>query len=202
MKTPSRSRRLVLATATIAALPLTAGIGWRASASPPLPPPPPPRSRRDRRTRRNRTWDGFTGRLEAVDRVDMRSRVASAVHPSISPRRAGSPRRPPRDHRSTLRGRGRSRGARSSRRARLASRATASARASGKSAIARRRLDERVNGSSGRGQPQGAEAALQSARLNLSYTEVRAGPRPRGTSSHRRQPGGRRPRPCSPRSSR
>ena len=64
------------------------------------------------------------------------------------------------------------------------------------SAIARRELDERVNAAQeAEANLRAAQAALQSARLNLGYTQVRApvvGPR-RQARDHRRQPRRRRP---------
>src|SRR3954464_4065445 len=78
------SRRLTIATATLAALGvLTAGIvAYRTSAaqaSPPGAPQATPVSVATVEAVDIATWDEFSGRLEAVERVDVRSRVAGAV---------------------------------------------------------------------------------------------------------------------------
>jgi multidrug efflux system membrane fusion protein len=184
MKTPSRSRRLVLATATIAALAaLTAGtVGWRASASttPSAPTATPVPVATVERVE-IATWDEFSGRLEAVDRVDVRSRVAGAVQ-SIHFSEGALVRRgdllvtiDPAPYAAEA--------DRASAQVVAAKARLAYAKSDGErarrlweeSAIAQRELDERVNGQlEAEANLKAAEAALQSARLNLSYTEVRA----------------------------
>src|SRR5690349_7456810 len=85
------------------------------------------------------TWDEFSGRLEAVERVDVRSRVARPVKSVHFVKGA------------------------------LVTRLW------DESAIARRELDERVNAEQEADAGlRAAQAALTSAKLNLSYTRVRA----------------------------
>src|SRR5688500_2505525 len=87
MNTPFRSRKIVLATATLAALAaLSAGVvAFRASASHhngsqgQSAPQATPVSVATVVQADVATWDEFSGRLEAIDRVDLRSRVAGQV---------------------------------------------------------------------------------------------------------------------------
>ena len=127
------------------------------------------------------TWDEFSGRLEAVERVDVRSRVAGAIQAvhfaegalvnkgdllvTIDP----APYAAEVDRAE-------------------AQVAAAQARATftkgeqeryqrlwDENAVARRELDERVNAlRESEANLRAAQAALQSARLNLGYTQVRA----------------------------
>ena len=55
------------------------GLGAPAQASVPAPPPATPVSVATVEQRDVALWDEFSGRLEAVERVDVRSRVAGAV---------------------------------------------------------------------------------------------------------------------------
>jgi membrane fusion protein, multidrug efflux system len=127
------------------------------------------------------TWDEFSGRLEAVERVDVRSRVAGAVQAvhfqegalvragdllvSIDP--APYAADADRAQAQVVAARARVDYARSE-----LERAN---RLWDESAIARRELDERVNArQEAEANLHAAEAALQSARLNLGYTQVRA----------------------------
>ena len=126
-------------------------------------------------------WDEFSGRLEAVERVDVRSRVAGAVQ-SIhflegalvksgellvtidpAPYAADSERAQAQVVAAQ---------------ARLSNAVSEHERAKRlweESAIAQRELDERVNARrEAEANLRGAEAALQIARLNLGYTQVRA----------------------------
>ena len=127
------------------------------------------------------TFDEFSGRLEAVERVDVRSRVAGAVQAvhfregalvtagellvTIDP----APYAAEVD-RATAQV--------AAARARLdysKSELERSTRLWEESAIARRELDERVNGhKEADANLRAAEAALQSARLSLGYTQVKA----------------------------
>jgi multidrug efflux system membrane fusion protein len=127
------------------------------------------------------TWDEFSGRLEAVERVDVRSRVAGAVQSvhfvegalvsrgelllSIDP----APYQAEVD---------RAQAQVVAAQARVTYTKSEHERAKrlwDESAIARRELDERVNGQQeADANLRAAEAALQSARLNLGYTQVRA----------------------------
>jgi membrane fusion protein, multidrug efflux system len=127
------------------------------------------------------TWDEFSGRLEAVDRVDVRSRVAGAVqavHFEEGTRvRAGellvsidaAPYAAEVD-------RAQAQVVAAQARVHLArSEQQRAERLWDESAIARRELDERVNArQEAEANLRAAEAALQSARLNLGYTQVRA----------------------------
>ena len=149
---------------------------------PPVRPPATPVSVATVVQRDVATWDEFSGRLEAVERVDVRSRVAGAVQ-SVHFREGALVQagRPARHHRSgALRGRSRARrgagrrgaGARRLREERARARA---APAGTSSAIAQRELDERINAQrEAEANLRAAQAALQSARLNLGYTQVRA----------------------------
>jgi membrane fusion protein, multidrug efflux system len=127
------------------------------------------------------TWDEFSGRLEAVERVDVRSRVAGAVQ-SIH------------FHEGALVNAGdllvtidpapyaadveRAQAQVFAAQARLdnaKSELDRSQRLWDESAIAKRELDERVNARrEAEANVRAAEAALQSSRLNLGYTQVRA----------------------------
>jgi multidrug efflux system membrane fusion protein len=127
------------------------------------------------------TWDEFSGRLEAVERVDVRSRVAGAVQAvhfqegalvksgdlllTIDP--APYAAEVERTNAQVLAAQARLDNAKSE--------LDRAQRLWDESAIARRELDERVNARrEAEANVHAAEAALQSARLNLSYTQVRA----------------------------
>jgi multidrug efflux system membrane fusion protein len=127
------------------------------------------------------TWDEFSGRLEAVDRVDVRSRVAGAVQAihfkegalvksgdllvTIDPDPYAA--EVDRAAAQALAAQARLDNAKSE--------LDRSQRLWDESAIAKRELDERVNARhEAEANLRGAEAALQSAKLNLSYTQVRA----------------------------
>jgi len=91
------------------------------------------------------TWDEFSGRLEAVERVDVRSRVAGAVQ-SVHFTEGALVKRGDLPVRIDQRAK----------------------RLWDESAIARRELDERVNAEQeADANLRAAQAALQSARLNL-----------------------------------
>ena len=183
---PIPSRRLTVATATLAALGvLTAGIlAYRTSgAQAPAggPPPATPVAVATVEAVDIATWDEFSGRLEAVERVDVRSRVAGAVQSfhfsegalvkrgdllvSIDP--APYAAEVDRAQAQVVAARARLNYARSE--------GVRARRLWEESAIAQRELDERVNAQAeAEANLRAAEAALQSANLNLSYTEVRA----------------------------
>ena len=127
------------------------------------------------------TWDEFSGRLEAVERVDVRSRVAGAVQQvhfqegarvnagellvTIDP--APYAAEVDRAQAQVVAAQARVDLARSEH--------DRAQRLWNESAIARRELDERVNArQEAEANLRAAEAALQSARLNLGYTQVRA----------------------------
>ena len=84
MNTPLRSRKLLVAVATIAALGVLAGgvTAFRADASnkgTAQGPQATPVSVATVVQADVATWDEFSGRLEAVDRVEVRSRVSGQV---------------------------------------------------------------------------------------------------------------------------
>jgi membrane fusion protein, multidrug efflux system len=127
------------------------------------------------------TWDEFSGRLEAVERVDVRSRVAGqvkSVHFTEGALvKAGDllVRIDPDPYAAEVE---RAQAQVVAAQARLNYAKSEHQRARRlweESAIARRELDERVNGEQeAEANLRAAQAALQSAKLNLGYTEVRA----------------------------
>jgi membrane fusion protein, multidrug efflux system len=127
------------------------------------------------------TWDEFSGRLEAVERVDVRSRVAGQVKSvhftegalvrqgdllvTIDPDPYAA--EVDRAQAQVVAAQARVNYAKSER--------ERAQRLWDESAIARRELDERVNAAlEAEANLRAAQAALTSAKLNLSYTEVRA----------------------------
>jgi multidrug efflux system membrane fusion protein len=127
------------------------------------------------------TWDEFSGRLEAVERVDIRSRVAGAVKSvhfvegALVKRGDLLVRIDPDPYAADVE---RAQAQVVAAQARVNYAKSEHQRAKllwDESAIARRELDERVNGEQeAEANLRAAQAALQSARLNLGYTEVRA----------------------------
>src|SRR3954471_17197125 len=180
------SRRLTIATATLAALGvLTAGIvAYRTSVAQTNPPGAPqamPVAVATVEAVDIATWDEFSGRLEAVERGDVRSRVAGAVQ-SIHFTEGALVKRgdllvtiDPAPYAAAV---DRAQAQVVAAKARLTYARSEGERARRlweESAIAQRELDERVNAQTeAEANLHAAEAALQSARLNLSYTEVRA----------------------------
>jgi membrane fusion protein, multidrug efflux system len=127
------------------------------------------------------TWDEFSGRLEAVERVDVRSRVAGAVK-SVHFTEGALVKRDellitidPDPYAAEV---DRAQAQVVAAQARLTYTKSEHERAKrlwDESAIARRELDERVNAAQeADANLRAAHAALQSARLNLGYTQVRA----------------------------
>ena len=127
------------------------------------------------------TWDEFSGRLEAVERVDVRSRVAGAVQ-SIHFTEGALVSRgdllvtiDPAPYAAEV---DRTEAQVVAAQARVAYTTTESERAQrlwDQSAIARHDLDERGNAlKEAQANLRAAEAARESARLNLGYTQVRA----------------------------
>lgn len=126
-------------------------------------------------------WDEFSGRLEAVERVDIRSRVAGAVQSvhfaegALVKAGALLVTIDPAPYAAEV---ARAEAQRVAAQARLSYAKSERERARRlweESAIARRELDERVNAEQeADANLSAAQAALQSARLNLGYTEVRA----------------------------
>ena len=127
------------------------------------------------------TWDEFSGRLEAVERVDVRSRVAGAVHSvhfsegALVKRGDLLVRIDPEPYAAEV-ARARAQVAAAEARAGHAAREHERAkRLYSESAIAQRELDERLNAErEAHANLAAAQAALQLAQLNLGYTEVRA----------------------------
>jgi membrane fusion protein, multidrug efflux system len=127
------------------------------------------------------TWDEFSGRLEAVERVDVRSRVAGqvkSVHFTEGAMvKSGDllVRIDPDPYAAEVE---RAQAQVVAAQARLAYAKSEHQRARrlwDESAIAQRELDERVNAEQeADANLRAAQAALTSSRLNLSYTEVRA----------------------------
>ena len=127
------------------------------------------------------TWDEFSGRLEAVERVDVRSRVAGAVK-SVHFTEGALVKRDellitidPDPYAAEV---DRAQAQVVAAQARVNYTKSERERAQrlwDESAIAQRELDERVNAAQeAEANLRAAQAALTSARLNLSYTQVRA----------------------------
>ena len=127
------------------------------------------------------TWDEFSGRLEAVERVDVRSRVAGAVK-SVHFTEGALVKRDellitidPDPYAAEV---DRAQAQVVAAQARVNYTKSERERAQrlwDESAIARRELDERVNAAlEADANLRAAQAALTSSRLNLSYTQVRA----------------------------
>lgn len=126
-------------------------------------------------------WDEFSGRLEAVERVDVRSRVAGAVQ-SVHFREGALVKTgdllitiDPAPYAAEVDRAEAQVVAAQARVAYTASERARSQRLWDERAIAQRELDERLNASrEADANLRAAQAALQSARLNLGYTQVRA----------------------------
>jgi multidrug efflux system membrane fusion protein len=185
MKAIPLKRRTAVAVATVTALAaLSAGIfGLRHSSASDASAAPPavPVSVAAVEERQVTPFDEFSGRLEAVERVDVRSRVAGAVQSvhftegalvkagdllvAIDP--APYAAEVERAEAQVV--------AAQARLAHAASEQQRAQRLWEEQAIAQRELDERVNGRrEAQANVRAAEAALQLARLNLGYTQVRA----------------------------
>ena len=126
-------------------------------------------------------WDEFSGRLEAVERVEVRSRVAGAVQ-AVHFREGALVRQgellitiDPAPYQAEVE---RAEAQVAAAQARLAQAQSEQLRAQRlweDSAIAQRELEERVNaGREAGANLRAAQAQLQGARLNLGYTQVRA----------------------------
>lgn len=127
------------------------------------------------------TWDEFSGRLEAVERVEVRSRVAGAIQ-SVHFTEGAMVKRGDLlltvDPAPFAAEADRAEAQEFAARARLDQAASELERARRlwqESAIAQRELDERVNAEKeAQANLRAAQAALRAARLNLGYTQVRA----------------------------
>lgn len=187
MNTPLRTRKLLLAAATVAALAALAGgiTALRADASGPAGKGPGaqamPVSVATVVEASVATWDEFSGRLEAVDRVDVRSRVAGQVQ-AVHFREGTLVQRgdllvniDPAPYAAEA---DRAQAQVVAAQARLTYAQGEHERARKlwqERAIAQRELDSRVNARDEAEANLGAaQAALQAAQLNLSYTRVRA----------------------------
>ena len=179
-----KKRRIVAATAAALALAAAGVAGWRTStAQPPQggAPQAVPVMVATVEPSEVSTWDEFSGRLEAVERVDVRSRVAGAVQAvhfregalvkagellvTIDP--APYAAEADRAQAQVV--------AAQARVTQAKSELERAQRLWDENAIARRELDEKMNaGREAEANLRAAEAALQSARLNLGYTQVRA----------------------------
>ncbi len=126
-------------------------------------------------------WDEFSGRLEAVERVEVRSRVAGAVQ-AVHFREGALVKQgellitiDPAPYQAEVQ---RAEAQVAAAQARLAQAHSEAARAQRlweESAIAQRELEERANAEREAGANlRAAQAQLQGARLNLGYTQVRA----------------------------
>jgi multidrug efflux system membrane fusion protein len=186
MSTQNANRRTIVAAATVAALAavsvgMFALYGRNVVAAQSAPPQATPVAVAIVEQSDVATWDEFSGRLEAVERVDLRSRVAGAVQSvhfaegalvrkgdllvAIDP--APYAAEVDRADAQVVAAQARVTYARSEH--------ERAKRLWEESAIAQRELDERVNGlREADANLRAAEASLQSARLSLGYTQVRA----------------------------
>jgi membrane fusion protein, multidrug efflux system len=126
-------------------------------------------------------WDEFSGRLEAVERVEVRSRVAGAVQ-AVHFREGALVKQgdllitiDPAPYQAEVERAEAQVGAAQARLAQAQSEHVRAQRLWEESAIAQRELEERVNAAREAGANlRAAQAQLQGARLNLGYTQVRA----------------------------
>lgn len=126
-------------------------------------------------------WDEFSGRLEAVERVDIRSRVAGTIQ-STHFREGALVRKgdllltiDPAPYAADVERADAQVAAAQARVAQAKGEHERSQRLWSEQAISKREFDERVNGQSeADANLRGARAALQTARLSLDYTQVRA----------------------------
>ena len=145
------------------------------------PPPPPPVSVATVEQTEVSTWEEFSGRLEAIERVDVRSRVAGAVLAAHFTE--GALVKPgdllvtidPAPYAAEVERADAQVAAAQARVAHTRSEHERARRLWDEQAIAQRELDERVNArQEADANLRAAQAALKSARLNLAYTQVRA----------------------------
>ncbi|MCG2591978.1 efflux RND transporter periplasmic adaptor subunit [Ramlibacter sp. XY19] len=126
-------------------------------------------------------WDEFSGRIEAVERVEIRSRVAGAVQ-AVHFREGALVRQgdllitiDPAPYQAEVERAEAQVAAAQARQAQAQSEHARAQRLWEESAIAQRELEERVNAAREAGANlRAAQAQLQGARLNYSYTQVRA----------------------------
>lgn len=169
------------ATLSVIATAVIALNGERAQASANSAPPAPPVSVATVEETEITAWDEFSGRLEAVERVELRSRVAGAVQ-AVHFREGALVRQgdllitiDPAPYAAEVE---RAEAQAQAAQARLAQAHSEFARAQRlweERAIAQRELEERGNAEREAGANlRAAQAQLQSARLSLGYTQVRA----------------------------
>jgi multidrug efflux system membrane fusion protein len=187
MTTATLRSRLLLAAAILlgTALLLGGALAFRASNAQSAPKPPAPQAMPVSVATVTQSevaiWEEFSGRLEAVERVDVRSRVAGAVQ-AVHFREGAMVKEgdllitiDPAPYAAEVE---RAEAQVVAAQARVSHATSEHARARRlweESAIAQRELDERLNAQrEAEANLRGAKAALQSARLNLSYTQVRA----------------------------
>ncbi|HEX4328165.1 MAG TPA: efflux RND transporter periplasmic adaptor subunit [Burkholderiales bacterium] len=182
--TPKTRRRLYVAgTAVAASLAVAAVIGSRASAEPPPTQEPPamPVSVATVVQSDVATWNEFSGRLDAIDRVDVRSRVAGTVQ-STHFREGALVKKgdllfaiDPAPYAAEVERASAQVAAAQARVAYTRSEAERAQRLLDEQAIAQREHDERDNARrEADANLRAAQAALQVAQLNLGYTQVRA----------------------------
>jgi multidrug efflux system membrane fusion protein len=181
---PSRNRVAAAVAAALALTVLSAGVlTWRNSnaASAPAAPQAMPVMVATVVQSDVSTWDEFSGRLEAVERVDVRSRVAGAVQ-AVHFQEGALVRAgdllitiDPAPYAAEVERAQAQVVAAQSRLDNAKSEFDRAQRLWDESAIARRELEEKVNGQrEAQANVRAAEAALQSSRLSLGYTQVRA----------------------------
>ncbi len=127
------------------------------------------------------TWDEFSGRLEAVERVEIRSRVAGSLQ-SVHFREGGLVKKgdllltiDPAPYAADVDRADAQLAAAQARVAQARGENERSQRLWSEQAISRREFDERINGQrEADANLRAAQAALQTARLSLGYTQVRA----------------------------
>ncbi|HEY4373882.1 MAG TPA: efflux RND transporter periplasmic adaptor subunit [Burkholderiales bacterium] len=181
-----KTRRLFAAggAAIVIAAAVAAAVGSRATSAEPPPtqePPAMPVSVATVVQTQVTAWNEFSGRLDAIDRVDIRPRVAGTVQAAHFREGAlvkkGDPlfTIDPAPYQAEVDRAAAQVAAAQARVAYTKSEAERAQRLLADSAIAQREADERTNASrEADANLRGAQAALQVAHLNLGYTQVRA----------------------------
>jgi multidrug efflux system membrane fusion protein len=183
-KTPRTQRRLWIAGTTLAALTVVATAVFSMKTNSPRPPAAPPATPVSVATvvpSDVATWDEFSGRLEAVERVDVRSRVAGAVQ-SVHFHEGALVNRgdllitiDPAPYAADVERASAQVVAAEARYSYSQSEFVRAQRLLDERAIAQREHDERDNAQrEAEANLRAAKAALHSAQLSLGYTEVRA----------------------------
>jgi multidrug efflux system membrane fusion protein len=183
---PRRRPTLLAAAAVLVAVAAVPAVFFgfysgQASASAPATPPPPPVSVATVAESSVAAWDEFSGRLEAVERVEVRSRAAGTVK-SVHFREGALVRAgdllftiDPAPYEADVDRADAQVVAAQSRVTHSKAEAGRAQRLWEERAIAQRELDERTNAlREAEANLRAAQAALQSAKLNLGYTQVRS----------------------------